>query len=503
MPQTRAFNLIDEVWIPVAGSTPASLRDVFAREDIRELGGNPIQKIALLKLFQAIAQAAHTPVDDSDWAALKPRGLGKACLAYLDKWHDAFWLYGEKPFLQMPAIKAAKKRPFWAPLPNIATENNALLFDSQRKQPMSEPEKALLVVTLMGFGFALKRADNSVVLTKDYPGKHSKAGGVANEKPGTSLGNRGYQHHFLIGSNLLETIWFNTLTTNDLAPLKFFPVGIPPWERMPEGEDCATARALKKSLMGRLVPISKFVMLAEDGIHYSDGILHDDHNSDVFFDPSIAIDMGNKKVMWVDPEKQLWRNLPELLTFLSGRLGKNCFGLKLAIAKACDQCRHFTLWAGGIHVSGNTAGVRKPQGKDDFLESRLLIPSDYIDEDEDNSWFTAIEREMRALEDLSINLHKAVKKYFEGLTARHRGKKEDAKAAKAKALLASSMFWQKCDRRAQNLVDACGRKTQMELRREFDKYAKETYNSICPRNTARQLEAWAANMPYTAKYLKP
>jgi len=52
----------------------------------------------------AIAQAACTPEDDDDWASIQPGGLAERCLGYLDKWHDRFYLYGEKPFLQMPIL---------------------------------------------------------------------------------------------------------------------------------------------------------------------------------------------------------------------------------------------------------------------------------------------------------------------------------------------------------------------------------------------------------------
>ncbi len=98
------FNLIDEPWIPVADVGRASLRDVFARPDLRALGGNPIQKLALTKLFLSIAQAACTPDDEAEWAELGEEGLSSHCLDYLEEWHDRFYLQGERPFLQMPAV---------------------------------------------------------------------------------------------------------------------------------------------------------------------------------------------------------------------------------------------------------------------------------------------------------------------------------------------------------------------------------------------------------------
>jgi len=493
MPRTQAFNLVDEAWVPIAGKGLASLREVFGTKDIGMLGGNPIQKIALLKFFQAIAQTARTPKSDADWAAMGPKGLSEACLAYLDKWHESFWLYGEKPFLQIPAIECAEKKSFGTQLLNIATGNTTIIFDSQREKPLSDAEKALMVIVLMGFGFCRKTRNNKVVLTEGYTDKKITG------NPGTSLGKLGYQHHFLIGSSLLETIWLNMLTENDLIPLKVFPkgVGVPPWEKMPQGEDCETAKTLKKSLMGRLVPLSKFLLLAEDGIHYSDGILHADYKSGGF-DPSVAIDTSGEepKALWVDPEKQLWRHLPILLSFLDNSDGMDCLGIKTSIKRVRDHCQYFWLWAGGVSIHISSFGEQKTQKKDDFLESTLQLISD----DMGQEWFSALACEMKKLDILSKILYATVMRYYEDLGIRRSGKAKVAKAKEAEA--ASSLFWQKCDKWAQHLVNACYMKTQMELRNKFAKYAQETYDSVCPRGTARQMEAWAANRPNTTKYLK-
>lgn len=145
------FNLIDEPWIPIAGVGRASLKQIFANSDYRALGGNPVQKIALMKLLLAIAQAACTPADEYEWKALDAQGLAQQCLAYLEKWHECFYLYGEKPFLQMPAIASAAVQPFGAVLPQIATGNTTVLTQGQVDRALSDADKALLVLGLMGF----------------------------------------------------------------------------------------------------------------------------------------------------------------------------------------------------------------------------------------------------------------------------------------------------------------------------------------------------------------
>ena len=61
MDTERQFNLVDDAWIPVVACGRVSLREAFARPDLTALGGTPLEKIALFKLLQAVAQAARTP----------------------------------------------------------------------------------------------------------------------------------------------------------------------------------------------------------------------------------------------------------------------------------------------------------------------------------------------------------------------------------------------------------------------------------------------------------
>lgn len=54
------FNLIDEPWITVADEGKVSLKALFNNNGYRSLGGSPVQKISMMKLLLAIAQAACT-----------------------------------------------------------------------------------------------------------------------------------------------------------------------------------------------------------------------------------------------------------------------------------------------------------------------------------------------------------------------------------------------------------------------------------------------------------
>ena len=125
------YNLLDEAWIPIADMGKAGLLRVFGGRECRALGGTAVQKIAVLKLLIAIAQAAATPQDTQEWAAMGPDGLGERCTAYLKLWRNAFWLYGDKPFLQMPACSKAELKPYGTAMPQVASGNTTLLTQLQ------------------------------------------------------------------------------------------------------------------------------------------------------------------------------------------------------------------------------------------------------------------------------------------------------------------------------------------------------------------------------------
>lgn len=484
------FNLIDEQWIPVGGEGLVSLHDIFYRQDLKELGGTPVQKIALLKFLLAIAQAAHTPQDDQDWQTLTPQSLGECCLTYLDKWHDAFWLYGERPFLQMPAIAKAEIRTPGELLPHISTGNTTILFDEQQESELSSADRALLLLTSIGFGLGGKKTDNKVVLSAGYTLKTNEKGKPATGKPGAWLGMYGYLHHFVLGSSILETILFNLFTQKDLQELPIFPqgVGVPPWEKMPQGEDCLVAQELKQSLMGRLVPLSMFMLLAVNGIHYSDGIAHPRH-LEGGIDPSVAYNSSGKKVtvLWTDPEKQPWRDLTALLSFVINQQGFTA----LQLSKTLPRLQRFDypafgVWAGGLRVK-NKLGEQYVSATDDFVESSVLLSAKALE----SVSFNLLKIEMDALETLAKLLSDdAVKGYYKD--QKHNG------TGYAKA--ASNTFWQLCETRFQDLIIACTQSDGQALRPVFAEFARRSYNAVCPKDTAGQIKSWAKHQPKLSKY---
>ena len=488
------FNLVEENWIPVAGEGLVSLRRIFSDSGLKSLGGNPVQKIAVTKLLLAIAQSAYTPEDDEDWARIGVQGVAEKSLAYLEAKKDCFWLYGERPFLQIPAVEKAGKVSFGALQPFVTTGNTTVLTQINVETDYSDAEKALLVVQIMGFGLGGKKTDNSIVLSPGYQGKTNEKGRPSTGRPGPSLGFWGYLHTFLLGSCIKESIWLNLLTKHDLVRSRFYPggAGIPPWDNCPLGEADNIAESMKKSLMGRLVPMSRSVLLAADGMHYSEGLLHPTYKEGGI-DPSVAINFKDSKVLWVDPNKRPWRNLTSLLAFLENQTESDfiCLHLKFGIERIKNLAIKLGIWSGGLRASGNTAGEQKVSGDDDFVESEVYLNTSVLS----SNWFSNIKSEMSLLDNLSKSLYGAILGYY----------KEQKAEGEKFANQGFNLFWQLSEQHFQSLLDVCEDSDftkSKSMRPQFGQILRSVYDGFCPQDTARQLEAWTKNRPNLGWYLR-
>jgi len=289
----------------------------------------------------------------------------------------------------------------------------------------------------------------------------------------------------------------NLLTERQLEQMNIYPegVGCAPWEAMPAGEDCEKARSLKRSLMGRLLPLCRFCLLTDDGLHYSEGIAHPGYKEGVV-DPSMAINNSGKepKGLWVDPEKRPWRELTSLLGFFdqSGAQGFQSWQIRNGLDRARDVVDAFAIWSGGLRVSSNV-GEQYASGSDDFVESKIWLHSEVLGA----SWFGQLKQEMDALDGLAKNLYGRVQGFF----------KEQTVDGSKIAPQATHLFWQLCERDFQELVDQCDQTEEaaahrQKLRQRFASCVNQSYDKFCPRETARQLDAWAKCRPNNSKYMK-
>jgi CRISPR system Cascade subunit CasA len=262
---------------------------------------------------------------------------------------------------------------------------------------------------------------------------------------------------------------------------------------MPEGEDCEIAKALRSSLQGSLIPLSRFCLFEAADFHYTEGIAYADHK-DGRVEPSMAVDFGaaQAKALWADPEKRPWRELTALLAFGYERSTKkqySCLQLRTGLKRIRENTARFAIWSGGMLVS-NKVGEQYAGGGDDYVESAVWVNSESLE----NFWFDQLCRELEGLEEVFLILQRSIDRFFAE-------QKMDKGAGNKLATKASGLFWQLCERNFQELVYACGDPAtdRQIMRRRFAAYAWGVYDQFCPQETARQLAAWANHRPNFSK----
>lgn len=477
----QKFNAIYEPWIPTIYGK-VGLWQIFSDDNLKNLGGNPIEKISVFKLLLAIAQSAFTPKDEDEWKSVGKEGFRKKVLEYLEKNKDLFWLYGDKPFLQMSAVKNAATVPFGAVKMEIATGNSTVVTEIQKEKKFDDAEKLMILLCLVNFACGGKKTDKSVVLSSGY---EKKSGGS-----GTSLGFMGYLHSFFFADSIFDSVYLNLFTEEDIENMQMFDeVGTAPWLLLPNGEDDEIAQKLKKSYMGRLISMNRFFLIDENNnnlLHYTEGIRHPDYSSKII-DPSVAMDKDAKpkpKVLWSNPERKPWRQLDSLLSFMDAKAESKfrCNQL-LAVKNRLKNAETVTIWSGGVKVSSN-AGEQYLTGGDDFVESEVTLYKPFCNEDKS---YERLKSLLQNMNDCSKSLWGAIKNYFADL------KMIGDDIAKN----VENDYWQLCESKFQSFLKDCfddndGEKIE-KTKSVFYSFAYQLYDEYCTRDTARQMEAWANN----------
>lgn len=486
------FNLVEEKWIPLELEGRASLLDAFNPVSSSRIGGNAIQKFALIKLLLAIAQTCWTPEDDGEWASEGLEGMCRKCNEYLLQKRDLFFLYGERPFLQFPKLLECGLKPKDIGnclIPDLLSDNNSILNSFLLPKKVSDAEKAVFLVTLMNYSLAGKRVDGlSPVFSPGYNTKKKTA------KPGPSIGNYvGYLQTCFLGQNIAETVWlnlFSKISIERYLPEELYSVGTPPWEKMPSGEDDSVAKCLKNSFMGTLCAVSRFVFFTrENGIIYTGGVEYPSHKEG-WREPFMSYDLG-EKVAWVDPTRRPWRNLNAILGFAildSGKDGFDCPQISLLFNRNRRAKNSLGILSGGLKVRAN-AGDQSVKQDDDFVDDQVFLRT----RDIDSSWYMKLNNEFVELDGLAKRVFGSVSSYYKKLSV-PRGKEKAQKAV--------FEFWSRCEAKKEELFSGEYSDECIKQRRVYFAHcASDAFDEYCPRETAKQMCAWAKCRPSFSKYL--
>jgi len=364
------MNLTTDKWIPVVRtngrSDTVSLEQVFGEgAGIRDLAVRPYERIALMRLLLAIAQSGlDGPRDDKDWRGCRDK-LAEAAKMHLKDNRPAFELFGsDVRFAQVrqldPAAKAddrAKEAVTKLDFA-LATGHNQTVFDNSAASTMPRsvsPAKAAL--WLLAFQCFAPPGGSG------YTGK-------------SPCGERKMLHAFLRGGDLLETVWRNLMTKEDVAELP----GCSGWGRpswlLPENWRRDSKHL--SSYLGRLCPLTKGVWLqGQSGdagptdVTVMDlqrkGMTYPSFDKGGFREPAGTLCTDGKKrwLLAADSQRAIWRDLPAMLPRRA--LDRDARLAPVALQRY-DGTEAVDLWVGALIVV-NTAKI------ENSVESVFHIPA--------------------------------------------------------------------------------------------------------------------------------
>ena len=497
---SKTFNLALQPWIKLEGADSVGLRELFALEEPPKLAGTPTERFVVFRLLLAVLQAACTLEEDDDLEGLSIEEMKANAVEYLDIHADAFDLFDEKhPFLQYPQVVSEKKAlPAGALVLGVCTGNATLLLESNSASELTAAEEAYLLLHQLILGFGGKKADMTIILSKDLQKRGSA--------PASPALGRGWLHSVPLGKDLFSSLWLNLLTEADLrsnAKQLTTGIGRPAWEHMPDSEDSEAALTYAASLQGRLLPLSRFCLLEETGMfNMTTGIAYPPITSGVA-DPSVslkALKGGVYSALRAQTGEQPWRQIESILAF-DGKYGKEgCWLMNEARNRGSedDGTACVGVWCVGLQIS-DKAGEQYFSAQDGFVEQKFMLHSGW----EAGGFLARYVDGMKKVSDLSKILYSCVASYFDELTGNSSdkgGKTSDA--AKKRAAAAVESFWRLADTKGSEFVNQCSIGECSNLIRIFAGYVETLYFQACTAEGARQLLTWAKQRPNLSKFRK-
>jgi CRISPR system Cascade subunit CasA len=365
------MNLTTDPWIPALCRNGRrelfSLQDLFAQAgELRDLSVKPHERIALMRLLICIAQAAlDGPADEAQWEQCRPV-IQPRVREYLAKWKAAFELFGSgSRFLQFANLKPGRESDDGNPATKLdlalSTGNNATLFDNSagedRALQSSRAACNLLVFQCFSPGGRIGVAR--------WNGAETSGNGSSNHAPCTPSS---MVHTLILGDNLLSSMHLNLLTKETVADV-YGPNhwGEPIWEHpVSHAGDSVSVRNATLSYLGRLVPMSRAVELQSCGAYIllANGL---DYPAFPAFREATATIMKRKEELALLPastSRGLWRQLASVS--IKRRSNAITASGPLALDRNTPSC-DTTIWVGAL--------VTDKAKIEDVLESTYSLPS--------------------------------------------------------------------------------------------------------------------------------
>ncbi|HOW64246.1 MAG TPA: type I-E CRISPR-associated protein Cse1/CasA [Candidatus Paceibacterota bacterium] len=476
------MNLTIDPWIPALRADGRrelfSLQDLFAQaHNLRDLAAKPHERIALMRLLLCITQAAlDGPADEAAWETCEPL-IQPRVRDYLAKWKAAFELFGDgQRFLQVKPGSIADPAPVMENegitrlnLCLASGESNATLFDNSASdaREFSAAQAALYLLTYQCY---------SPLLGRGYKGRSPCA-------------DESMLHSFLLGENLLGTIHLNLLTLETITDC-YSPSGAgrPVWEiKLTKKPSNTELHALTQSYLGRLVPLARAIWLdSYRTMTLANALVYEGMEDSGFREATATVVARNSKVvpLSIRADKAIWRELPAIC--VKGRQTDGVSG-PLALRNPIPDSG-ITIWSGAMIFPKKNAKI------EDVVESTYSIPPGMFTE----LGRAAYERGIAHAEEREGVLIQAVKTYAATL-----------KIGSPAYDRARQQFWTRVEQHLPALF-ALARNPDLFADIPSSDWgiavtdaALGAYEQSCPRQSPRQIEAYALGLRKLAYRPKP
>lgn len=476
-------NLCTDPWLPVVmkdgGCGLLSLYETYSRmEEIKDLNLSPKERIAVMRLLLCITQRALNGPEDEDEREECQERIIPESLAYLQQWEEAFDLCSnDGGFLQVPNLKALSNKEAQSSSKldmTLSSGNNTTLFDNEGGTPRERTFSSTVLSLLTFQNFA----PCGMTGVAEWNGK-ATAEKAPDSCPGGVCAAGSALNLFLLGHNLLETVWIN-LTPANATPASL-PFGLPVWEKMPRSlNDEEAIRNATLTYLGRLVPISRSIRLYGDEQEYAiiargpEYPIYNAEGSVVYYEQStrlVRTQKGNLALVGANPSKALWRSLPAMLRSISDEDGQS-----RSVYDNEELPEHFDIWVGALildkaKILGEMESVFPKVGKFVFAQESVNGM---------NQALSVAEKKRNKLVSAICSYHSYLNDPFD--------KKSETLAH------AGDLFWGALSSHQDQFI-----KTALGASQDGDKAwellcanaARNAYHLSCPHSTARQMEAWA------------
>ena len=457
------FNLVINPWIPVryveASSKLVSLETLFKDcASIADLDCQPHERISLMRLLVCITQAElGAPDSPEEWGDFGS-DLESRAVAYLKRSdiEPHFNLFGDgSRFLQGIVNENEKSYLATQMVFYFATGNSPTLLDHS-----GGTDRALtcdfLARTLLAY-------QNFFV-----------GGSMASKVKGNGPSLK-FLHSFLFGKNLKKSILLNCLDSETLAD-SGINMGRPIWEN--------NSQASTSTYLGRLVPFSCKVRLHPNQIHawIEDGLAYPEFPESRETSATIGTKGDQRFLLRADLGKGIWKDLHVVLNVQ--RTGANTLAAPLCLRSHLGELEEgaLQLWLAELCKAKDAKII-------DLLESHLSVPVSLLNDRGRAHYESGI-----TFADIQSNqLYGAVKQNGAAL------KNENPPTDEAK-----KQFWHALEAQCTVLLQIAGTPdilNGLSFGEGHDDWtvavrqaAKEAYDHVCPRQTPRQMQAYAAGL---------